>query len=1050
MRTILLAFTALVVAVLMFVAVRMMSGADPGAGAPRAINQKPTTVALPETGMGLVGPGETAGWDKYDEKTGKLTSRIRVDRYEQQADKRMKVEGPRIDLAVSDEQYLRVIGGSGLITMLESEAKKGNAIGVDPGLGRPRGGTLKNVTLLILKEINDRDDQAMVNIAMDNLSFDCETWRIQTEAYTDAQNKAIAAEWAPVQVRGTDYEFDGYGLSLQYNEMDKRLDYLRIAHGKRLLVKNTDILKSMKKPEKEESAALWPVFRDDFSVQTALFGAVRTNRPATRSVPTRPATIKPVSSAPATVYQATFRDNIRVKQSDMEIAQAKVMEIAFLTEESSKKEEESTTRPADEAKTGEKAATTRKSGGKKTDEAGPTTKAAAEPVEVTWTGPLVVVPVLADPPKRIAPKESIVKLTGDEQEPVVVSMKEKNTTTRVQCATLTHWTVDKGTRIEEGKNLPVELTNDKGAKITTQALEYSDVDGTAVAYGASKAKLKLKDAKEGVAAEMADLSWKDQCTLYFTPGKGWDMEPNRALILGDVSVVHPRFSMSSARQDILMEMVNGEPAIKQVDADGNVKCLAMTQDDDQWKMNCDTMQMLTKTAEDGTLYPKSMTARGKVVAEDSKRKVESGYLSLTMKQPTTKPSGDKKEMGDLESLLASENVKVKTDNGAEALADQLNIDVKDGEQTLTLLGKPATVKNRTETLAGPMLTVKGKDLSSKEGPNEFSVAGAGKMTGIQKDKKSGKEKPFEVTWSRGLSGVGDDVTVDGDVKSTFIDTDGSVNEATGEKVVLKLTSTTRPTTRAANDEKKKTGELDMMSERELRAIQLMGRAKVLSTLTGADGNLQRRFQTASELIRYDRQRQGKGKLEIPGEGTLLFQDLRPASKKADSVERTNDPLAMRGNTAFKWDKSLVYDEETSRMTMTGNVLMARQEGAEAPLQVNGDQMIADIVKKEGEEGEAMDLAEMQTKMEFKMARVVGNVHVVSDKLDMYGHEIVFDPGSHLLTIRGQEGVQARQMDPDTGAEMITFDELVYNTLTNKQVTAKKVNATGRMRPRDEK
>ena len=38
---------------------------------------------------------------------------------------------------------------------------------------------------------------------MNNASFDNDTFRIATEAFTDASGKRIEADWVPVMVRGT-------------------------------------------------------------------------------------------------------------------------------------------------------------------------------------------------------------------------------------------------------------------------------------------------------------------------------------------------------------------------------------------------------------------------------------------------------------------------------------------------------------------------------------------------------------------------------------------------------------------------------------------------------------------------------------------------------------------------------------------------------------------------------------------------------------------------------------------------------------------------------
>src|SRR5207244_11259117 len=84
----------------------------------------------------------------------------------------------------------------------------------------------------------ERTTQPNITITMNNASFDNETFRIQTEDFEDESGRHIPGDRVPVEARGDDYDFDGLGLRLQYNDVDHRLEYLKVFHGQRLLIKH--------------------------------------------------------------------------------------------------------------------------------------------------------------------------------------------------------------------------------------------------------------------------------------------------------------------------------------------------------------------------------------------------------------------------------------------------------------------------------------------------------------------------------------------------------------------------------------------------------------------------------------------------------------------------------------------------------------------------------------------------------------------------------------------------------------------------------------------
>src|SRR5256885_6656080 len=90
---------------------------------------------------------------------------------------------------------------------------------------------------------------------MNNASFDQETFRIQTESY-ERNGKIIPADQVEVQVRGRDYDFNGRGLDIRWNERDRRLQQLEIAHGEQLTAKHPQAIRALGVPASQPSASL--------------------------------------------------------------------------------------------------------------------------------------------------------------------------------------------------------------------------------------------------------------------------------------------------------------------------------------------------------------------------------------------------------------------------------------------------------------------------------------------------------------------------------------------------------------------------------------------------------------------------------------------------------------------------------------------------------------------------------------------------------------------------------------------------------------------------
>jgi hypothetical protein len=485
-------------------------------------------------------------------------------------------------------------------------------------------------------------------------------------------------------------------------------------------------------------------------------------------------------------------------------------------------------------------------------------------------------------------------------------------------------------------------------------------------------------------------------------------------------------------------------------------------------INCDRLQMATAPGTGGKLYAKTIVADGHVRAADSERDLEAGKVKLTLKQPTTRPAAaatPKKpgsadlDTGDLEHLVATQQVRITTADGKRAEAESLEITEVNGKQTVILRGKaeaPAVVVREADRLVGP-------EIRFSPDTQEFAVLGAGRIDGEHRESAAGPGLPVAVTWNNNVVGRNNVITADGGVRATSTDSDGANNTATAQRV--SLTTAPKPATQPAVGGAKKPAtrpsDLDVMANRDITGISLEGSAETRSELFDKAGKLLRLVQLKSDRIHWT-QEPGKGrKLVVPGPGTMLVVDEREPAKDKAAHEAAKDPLGVRGRTAFSWHDSLTYDELKKQVEMKGGVEVGRlaykaqpRPGDPAatrpalpdePMRLFGDRIVADIeeqpVKKPAANAAGQPAAKPQknpgplgmgsdlsAKMQFKNVTVEGNVAVQGGKINIQADSITYEPALHRLTARGTARKPVRQFDKD-GLEEARFDYVVLDTET---------------------
>ena len=334
------------------------------------------------------GPGKNVWIKKFDADTAKIASRFKANEYTPRNDGWVVVKQPRAQFFMKDGRAISVEGETGEVIM---DDNKQGIKALSGSRDTPSRGRLYNVTIHLYHDVDRPEEQLDeeylqskkesdaphlgMTITLNNASFDNQTFKIYSEGYGRGKNH-VDADQVPVTLRGEDYDFDGRGLVIRWNERDRRLQLLEVAHGERLIIKHpNNVLK------KDDSALAgggalsggWgdgemgnvegplPVLLAAKN-RAAVGEAIKSQPAAPATAPTalegragrraRPGVPKPkiTPNTDPPLYRAIFHDNVHIVQGpDLDVT-AERMSVDFLMQDQS--DDAATTKPTTRATKG--------------------------------------------------------------------------------------------------------------------------------------------------------------------------------------------------------------------------------------------------------------------------------------------------------------------------------------------------------------------------------------------------------------------------------------------------------------------------------------------------------------------------------------------------------------------------------------------------------------------------------------------------------------------------------------------------------------------------
>ncbi len=959
-----------------------------------------------------IGHGQSAWADSY--KDGKLSSQFRADEYTpiKEAGK-FKVVRPVWVFFLADGQYLLVKGDEGTIHVDNSGAADKSIL--DSAVPQsPDSGILQNVEIDLFP--TKQADKPTLQLTTNNIAFDNETLRLYTQSYQDTNGQTVPGDQVPVTVRGDDYEFDGKGLTLHWDDRDHRLQLMEIAHGRRLEVKHPQ---KMSMPMTTQPAA-------ELESGLPVFAMVVPNAPPT----TRP-------QAPPTTYRAVFHDDVQVFQGSRQMASGDSMTVDFIPanqkttgKKSSEGEALSTTEPFEPEPAAPKAAQKiagEHGGGANPPSAAtePTTNPKDEPMTIYWTGKLHITALEEQPLMQLLAGQSVLKLVGSPAE-----LTPEGST--VRAAAIVYRSVDGATQLDNSTDQPrIEVKRDDGSTFTADSLVYDPLTSMATIMGRGEMLGSPKDKNGKMSA-----TWTDHALVHVV-GKVNDRNSfvDHIDLFGNVLVDHPKLSLTADKLALDLEQ---QPAtakgkkpteqIKRVTATGNSVCRLKQNGQPTRGIDSDSLVLDTVTGPDGNAVPHQITADGNVKAFDPEQSLHAGHLEAVLipKPPSKagkKPADGDEEL-DIQSMDARSAVHAILKNGSTADSDQLHMKIVDSHHQVELDGNPAMLTNpQHSTLSGQVI-----HLFPDEDQQTVIVDGAGAAKMIRKQSTTQPTHPLNLSWTNNLTGSGATNTIDvsGKVTGTTIDAQGSEDSIISDSAHVDLMDV-KPD--AKNKPATQPLDIGQSSDKQIKMLTLLSDAKdgvrAASILKSPDGTLlaQRELWT-SKLIDDVVAR----KVTIPVPGYIFAEDHRKSA--------TTNPTAgggisgnNRGQMRIDWAKQLVYDQHTNQIIFDRDVhVVFLQDGKDAaPMTLKHcDRLIVDLKTTPA-------TASAGEKTQLDHLRAEGAVAFESKAMNFTAHTVDYDPATFRMTAR------ASAEDPGTeeqGGSSGSFEELVYNIQTQQVETVR--------------
>ena len=775
-----------------------------------------------------------------------------------------------------------------------------------------------------------------VRIHVDQMHFDRDALLIYSDSY--------------VSVFARQADILGRGLRISWSMGPRELRELKILHGEYMCIRQGQERfvgevslpgpaeagppTSAPAPGAESSAAPLPAIRGGPALLAAeLLPAALAATTATQAA-TGPATSTASAPAAAPVvkdtYCAVLTGDVVVTSGNRYLRNADEVKVVFEFQQPGQEGPAATMSASGPPET----AGGRSSGG--TRATGAATRPAraalpaAEPLEVTWSGPLVLKPLRGD--EAYVPGRLDVEARG-----AALELADGRATAR--CKVFEFYSTDQRGRLVGTQAEPVQLRLAGGETSRAREIRFDRKRGVVNLDG--EGEMQLPGGAGGVVAEGEAPAGLDKEGLAVRWGK--DVE----VLLGQRQV---RKGEREQRQDFLLQATfNGQvratqapsqrlrsetlevsfhrPAAEadpinhpaELHAVGGVHLLDEQTGD---FIESERLDVKMSAPEEGRVYPKVAVARGKVSARQDQTEIATEELTATFAAEPDEKTGKLRVQAT--RLEARGGVKITDRREADAVtaeAQTLTTDLT--ERSAVLVGEPARVTQKDKEIEGERILFD----QLKE---TATVVGAGRLRFDTRTDLSGnptdKPRPVTIEWAKGLKYRGQEriAVLEGQV---VLATAGDKVQCENMRVLF------APPEETAQPASSRAEEMVEFRPKSIAMVLAEKKVRLASVRLDAEGFLRRRLTLRSDegQVVYE---SGLQKLTCLGPGSMMVEDYREPETQPDTPSQTLIPggdVNRPSQSVFSWSKSMDMSQKDRLANLSGKVILSHRSGSELVL-----------------------------------------------------------------------------------------------------------------------
>lgn len=768
---------------------------------------------------------------------------------------------------------------------------------------------------------------------------------------------------APVHVTSLQADFYGVGLVLKYNTARQRIEQLVVSEGRYLMY---------------DADATGPAASLDNTPDTG------ENTPTDNPVGEGNPDAESEPRGPSQFYLATFSDNIVVRDTDTAILGGDALRVRFslgteaVTPEIEPLPTEPVSRRLPGALPGLRYA---QAGGTQPPPLPPPFDPALVPqgnrdrtlyrtapedsVVITWTGPLRLVPLDAQPDDLVDDRDVAVQLTGDDA--FAMAMKDGETT-RILAAELSYTLSSEFVAVAANDQQPLAIFSTDAGTLTGEPGTRMTVDikrGTATVHGPGT--LTQEPDEEG---KQLVLAWTDRLDMdLYTQARAngtpeADSRPGgqtrvtgirTATFRGGVTATHPDFDLAADQLAVAFNEPDDAAGIKndpsRIVATVDVTVLARGDaEDERFDIQTQSLTITLKSDTDGKPYADTMRAIGQVRIARPGSVMTCHRLDAALTPPSeTEADPDdpaaEPRFAQVRSVVAVGDVRAEIEHDGRRInlvADHLLGDIAADRLTLyaTEEGELAEVIDVVEDRL-----LRGRHIEMDDQAQLVRVEGAGAMAARMEDpdQPGNADARMTIDWQRSMqfnNATGRSEfhgTVVAETRRTADTSDLSCDD-------LDIWFTQREdapadTIEAAdNDAAQDALTLDA-GGRDVRKAIATGNVRFVAATRAAEQPDQPHSRvtiTGPELVFTNQPTDDDGNalatpietVVVTGEGWMLIEDYTPEDPEEAATRAANRnadegvTFSGKGQTAFLWQDRMHLDARANTATFDGGVRMA--------------------------------------------------------------------------------------------------------------------------------